>query len=100
MRGNYDWRSSNCPIGYDVGYFPSVDQVSLGQAFDPDSPPPFWLIEMSALLSGLELWESLRIESSTMMGWWEGQVAIKTNNSDAFATVFCKESECLRAIAT
>lgn len=53
MHGNHDWWSCNCPIGYYMEYLPYIDRLWLGEAFDPDSPPEFWLIEMSGIPFGL-----------------------------------------------
>ena len=53
MHGNHDWWSCNCPIGYYMEHLPYIDRLWLGEAFDPDSPPDFWLIEMSGIPFGL-----------------------------------------------
>lgn len=53
MHGNHTWWSCNCPIGYYMEHLPYIDRLWLGEAFDPDSPPDFWLIEMSGLPFGL-----------------------------------------------
>lgn len=53
MHGNHDWWSCNCPIGYYMEHLPYIDRLWLGEAFDPASPPEFWLIEMSGLPFGL-----------------------------------------------
>ncbi len=53
MHGNHDWWSCNCPIGYYMEHLPYIDRLWLGEAFDPASPPDFWLIEMSGLPFGL-----------------------------------------------
>lgn len=53
MHGNHAWWSCNCPIGYYMEHLPYIDRLWLGEAFDPDSPPDFWLIEMSGLPFGL-----------------------------------------------
>ena len=53
LHGNRDWWSCNSPIGYYMEHLPYVDRVWFGEAFDPNSPPDFWLIEMSGLPFGL-----------------------------------------------
>ena len=53
MHGNHTWWSCNCPIGYYMEHLPYIDRLWLGEAFDPDGPPDFWLIEMSGLPFGL-----------------------------------------------
>jgi hypothetical protein len=53
MHGNREWWSCNCPIGYYMEHLPYIDRLWLGEAFDPDSPPEFWLIEMSGIPFGL-----------------------------------------------
>jgi len=53
LHGNHDWWSCNCPIGYYMEHLPYVDTLWFGEAFDPDSPPDFWLIEMSGIPFGL-----------------------------------------------
>jgi hypothetical protein len=53
MHGNHVWWSCNCPIGYYMEHLPYIDRLWLGEAFDPDSPPDFWLIEMSGRPFGL-----------------------------------------------
>jgi hypothetical protein len=53
MHGNDVWWSCNCPIGYYMEHLPYIDRLWLGESFDPDSPPDFWLIEMSGLPFGL-----------------------------------------------
>jgi hypothetical protein len=53
LHGNHDWWSCNCPIGYYMEHLPYVDRLWLGEAFHPDSPPDFWLIEMSGIPFGL-----------------------------------------------
>lgn len=53
MHGNHTWWSCNCPIGYYMEHLPYIDRLWLGEGFDPDSPPDFWLIEMSGLPFGL-----------------------------------------------
>jgi len=53
MHGNHEWWSCNCPIGYYMEHLPYIDRLWLGEAFDPDSPPDFWLIEMSGIPFGV-----------------------------------------------
>jgi hypothetical protein len=53
MHGNHTWWSCNCPIGYYMEHLPYIDRLWLGEAFDPDSAPDFWLIEMSGVPFGL-----------------------------------------------
>lgn len=53
MHGNDEWWSCNCPIGYYMEHLPYIDRLWLGEAFNPDSPPDYWLIEMSGLPFGL-----------------------------------------------
>jgi hypothetical protein len=53
MHGNHDWWSCNCPIGYYMEHLPYIDRLWLGEAFDPGSPPEFWLIEMSGIPFGV-----------------------------------------------
>ncbi len=53
MHGNHDWWSCHCPIGYYMEHLPYIDRLWLGEGFDPDSPPDFWLIEMSGIPFGL-----------------------------------------------
>jgi len=53
MHGNDGWWSCNCPIGYYMEHLPYIDRLWLGESFDPDSSPYFWLIEMSGLPFGL-----------------------------------------------
>ena len=53
LHGNRDYWSCNSPIGYYMEHLPYVDQLWFGEAFDPDSPPDFYLIEMSGLPFGL-----------------------------------------------
>lgn len=53
LHGNRDWWSCNSPIGYYMEHLPYVDRVWFGEAFDPDSPPDFWLVEMSGIPFGL-----------------------------------------------
>jgi glycosyl hydrolase family 123 len=53
LHGNRNWWSCNSPIGYYMEHLPYVDRLWFGEAFDPDSPPDFWLIEMSGIPFGL-----------------------------------------------
>ena len=53
MHGNHDWWSCNCPVGYYMEHLPYIDRLWFGEAFNPDSPPHFWLIEMSGIPFGL-----------------------------------------------
>jgi len=53
MHGNHDWWSCNCPIGYYMEHLPYIDRLWLGEGFDPEWPPDFWLIEMSGIPFGL-----------------------------------------------
>ncbi len=53
MHGNREWWSCNCPIGYYMEHLPYIDRLWLGEAFDPDSSPEFWLVEMSGIPFGL-----------------------------------------------
>lgn len=53
LHGNRDWWSCNSPAGYYMEHLPYVDRVWFGEAFDPDSPPDFWLTEMSGIPFGL-----------------------------------------------
>ena len=53
LHGNHSYWSCNCPIGYYMEHLPYVDQIWFGEDFDPDSPPDFYLIEMSGLPFGL-----------------------------------------------
>jgi Family of unknown function (DUF6067) len=53
MHGNREWWSCNCPIGYYMEHLPYIDRLWLGEAFDPDSSPEFWLIEMSGIPFGV-----------------------------------------------
>jgi hypothetical protein len=53
MHGNHDWWSCNCPIGYYMEHLPYIDRLWLGEAFDPDSSPEFWLVEMSGIPFGV-----------------------------------------------
>ncbi len=53
MHANHQVWSCNCPIGYYMEHLPYINRLWLGEAFNPDSPPDFWLIEMSGLPFGL-----------------------------------------------
>ena len=53
LHGNRDYWTCNSPIGYYMEHLPYVNQIWFGEAFDPDSPPDFYLIEMSGLPFGL-----------------------------------------------
>lgn len=53
MHANHHVWSCNCPIGYYMEHLPYINRLWLGEAFDPDSEPDFWLIEMSGLPFGL-----------------------------------------------
>ena len=53
LHGNRDYWSCNSPIGYYMEHLPYVDQLWFGEAFDPESPPDFYLVEMSGLPFGL-----------------------------------------------
>jgi hypothetical protein len=53
LHGNRDWWSCNSPVGYYMEHFPYVDRLWFGEAFNPDSPPDFWLVEMSGIPFGL-----------------------------------------------
>lgn len=53
MHANYEWWSCNCPIGYYMEHLPYIDRLWLGEGFDPDWPPDFWLIGMSGIPFGL-----------------------------------------------
>lgn len=53
MHANRQVWSCNCPIGYYMEHLPYLNRLWLGEAFDPDSPPDFWLIEMSGLPFGV-----------------------------------------------
>jgi hypothetical protein len=133
MHGNHDWWSCNCPIGYYMEHLPYIDRLWLGEAFDPESPPDFWLIEMSGLPFGLSsdllenpnpwrgmlfgmtdralyggynptpIWrllDTFGIATSTMIGWWEDQIPIRTNTSNVLATVYRNGVTALVAIAS
>jgi glycosyl hydrolase family 123 len=53
LHGNRDWWSCNSPIGYYMEHLPYVDRLWFGEAFNPNSPPDFWLVEMSGIPFGL-----------------------------------------------
>jgi len=53
LHGNRDWWSCNSPVGYYMEHLPYVDRLWFGEAFNPDSPPDFWLVEMSGIPFGL-----------------------------------------------
>ena len=53
MHANHLVWSCECPIGYYMEHLPYINRLWLGEAFDPDSSPEFWLIEMSGLPFGL-----------------------------------------------
>jgi hypothetical protein len=53
LHGNRTWWSCNSPVGYYMEHLPYVDRLWFGEDFHPDSPPDFWLIEMSGLPFGL-----------------------------------------------
>jgi len=53
MHGNHTWWSCNCPIGYYMEHLPYIDRLWLGESFNPDLPPDFWLVEMSGIPFGL-----------------------------------------------
>ena len=53
LHGNRDWWSCNSPIGYYMEHLPYVDRLWFGEAFNPDFPPDFWLVEMSGIPFGL-----------------------------------------------
>lgn len=53
LHGNRQWWSCNSPAAYYLEHLPYVDRVWFGEAFNPDSPPDFWLVEMSGLPFGL-----------------------------------------------
>lgn len=73
MHGNHDWWSCNCPIGYYMEHLPYIDRLWLGEAFDPDSSPEFWLIEMSGIPFGLS---SDLLENPNL---WRGMLFGMTN---------------------
>lgn len=133
MHGNRDWWSCNCPIGYYMEHLPYIDRLWLGEAFDPDSPPDFWLIEMSGLPFGLSsdllerpnpwrgmlfgmtdralysgpsptsIWRlssQFGIEDAAMIGWWEKDALVRTQNRDVLATTYSKQGKALIALAS
>ena len=53
MHGNNVWWSCNCPIGYYMEHLPYIDRLWLGEGFNPDFPPDYWLVEMSGIPFGL-----------------------------------------------
>jgi len=53
LHGNRQWWSCNSPVGYYMEHLPYVDRLWFGEAFDPNSPPDFWLVEMSGIPFGL-----------------------------------------------
>jgi hypothetical protein len=53
LHGNRDWWSCNSPIGYYMEHLPYVDRLWFGEAFNPNSPADFWLVEMSGIPFGL-----------------------------------------------
>ena len=53
LHGNREWWSCNSPVGYYMEHLPYVDRIWFGEAFNPDWPPDFWLVEMSGIPFGL-----------------------------------------------
>ncbi|MHB1838394.1 MAG: glycoside hydrolase domain-containing protein [Acidobacteriaceae bacterium] len=53
LHGFHNGWSCNCPIGYYMEHLPYIDRLWFGEAFDPNSSPEFWLIEMSGIPFGL-----------------------------------------------
>ena len=53
LHGNRSWWSCNSPVGYYMEHLPYVDRLWFGEAFNPDLPPDFWLVEMSGIPFGL-----------------------------------------------
>ncbi len=53
LHGNRQWWSCNSPVGYYMEHLPYVDRTWFGEAFNPDWPADFWLVEMSGLPFGL-----------------------------------------------
>lgn len=136
MHANHMVWSCNCPIGYYMEHLPYIDRLWLGEAFDPDSPPDFWLIEMSGLPFGLSsdmlerpnpwrgmlfgmtsraqysgsggpgpspiwrLWDSFGIQDAEMIGWWDKERIVNTNQNDVLATVYRKQGKALIAVAS
>ncbi|MBI4891852.1 MAG: hypothetical protein HY821_14595 [Acidobacteria bacterium] len=53
LHGNRQWWSCNSPVGYYMEHLPYIDRTWFGEAFNPDWPADFWLVEMSGLPFGL-----------------------------------------------
>ncbi|MBQ7257204.1 MAG: hypothetical protein IJS60_05870 [Abditibacteriota bacterium] len=45
-------------------------------------------------------WKEYKIEESTMIGWWDKDCPVKTNNEKVLATCYKKKNEALIAVAT
>ncbi|MDD4518676.1 MAG: DUF6067 family protein, partial [Limnochordia bacterium] len=53
VHSHYTAWSNQSPLAYYLEHMPYVDRLWLGEEFNPDNPPEFWLIEMSGIPFGL-----------------------------------------------
>ena len=111
-------------------FFPYIDKTWFGEGFNFDlMPADFWLTEVSGIPFGVpndlllhvavnthrgmlfgmvrrgfasmwKLWDEFGIVGSKMIGFWEKQPVITTNQDNVYATAYVKDGKTLVAIGS
>jgi len=100
-----------------MAHFAYLDSLWFGEAFNADSPPDYWLIEMSGIPFGMhaeqlahpnlwrgmlfaeaarpapalwQAWDALKltVDGTKLIGWWDKSVPVSTNDKDVLASVY------------
>ncbi len=109
---------------------PYIDSLWLGEEYDYDEPPDYWLIEISGIPFGLtsemlqgggnpwrgmvfgmvsrsglstpiwKLWDAFGIAEAEMIGFWASDCPVKTDHKDIPATVYRKKGQTLVSLAS
>jgi len=113
-------------------HLPYVKDLWVGEFFDYDRNPDYWLVEISGIPFGVysdmlqyenggnayrgmvygmtgrahpsapamyDLWDSFGIADAQMLGYWDKQCPIRTDNGEVLATVYRKPGKVLIAAA-
>lgn len=111
-------------------FYPYIDKTWFGEGFNFDLfPADFWLVEASGIPFGMpndlllsvavnthrgmlfgmgqrgfapmwKLWDDFGINEATMVGFWDKNPAIQTNNPQVYATTFIKKDKTLVVLAS
>jgi hypothetical protein len=118
------------PANQYMEFFPYIDQTWFGEGFNFDlMPADFWLTEVSGIPWGInndlllhmafknrrgmlfgmskrgfapmwKLWDEFGIADSKMIGFWEKQPVVTTDQNNVYATAYVKEGKTLVAIGS